>query len=61
MTSARLAADTLGVPLVIIARTDALGANLITSDIDDIDENYLKNLEDLRSDKSKSLRQSNLN
>ena len=28
---------------------------------DDIDENYLKNLEDLRSDKSKSLRQSNLN
>ena len=28
---------------------------------DDIDESYLKNLEDLRSDKSKSLRQSNLN
>ena len=28
---------------------------------DDIDEKYLKNLEDLRSDKSKSLRQSNLN
>ena len=28
---------------------------------DDIDETYLKNLEDLRSDKTKSLRQSNLN
>ena len=27
LTSARLAADTLGVPLVIIARTDALGGN----------------------------------
>ena len=41
LTSARLAADTLGVPLVIIARTDALGANLITSDIDEIDAEFV--------------------
>ena len=34
LTSARLAADALGVPTVIIARTDALAANLLTSDID---------------------------
>ncbi len=41
LTSARLAADTLGVPLVIIARTDALGANLLTSDIDEIDAEFV--------------------
>ena len=37
LNSARLAADVMGVPTVIIARTDALGANLITSDIDPVD------------------------
>ncbi len=37
LKSARLAADVMGVPTVIIARTDALGANLITSDIDPVD------------------------
>ena len=41
LTSARLAADTLGVPLIIIARTDALGANLLTSDIDEIDAEFV--------------------
>ena len=41
LTSARLAADTMGVPTVIIARTDALGANLITSDIDDADSHFV--------------------
>lgn len=41
LTSARLAADTMGVPTVIIARTDALGANLITSDIDDTDSHFV--------------------
>lgn len=34
LTAARLAADVMGVPTLIIARTDALGATLLTSDID---------------------------
>jgi len=37
----QLAADTMGVPTVIIARTDALGANLITSDIDEADSHFV--------------------
>ena len=41
LTSARLAADVMGDPTVLIARTDALGANLITSDIDDRDKEFL--------------------
>ena len=41
LTSARLAADALGVPTVIIARTDALAANLLTSDIDDNDKDFV--------------------
>ena len=43
LTSARLASDALGVPTVIIARTDSLGANLITSDIDEVDAPYVTN------------------
>jgi len=39
--AARLAADIAGVPTVIIARTDALSAKLITSDIDPRDEPFL--------------------
>lgn len=38
---ARLAADVLGVPTVIIARTDANSARLLTSDIDDRDAAFL--------------------
>jgi isocitrate lyase len=34
LTAARLAADVLGVPTVLVARTDALAATLLTSDID---------------------------
>jgi isocitrate lyase len=34
LVAARLAADVLGVPTVLIARTDAEAANLLTSDID---------------------------
>ncbi len=34
LSAARLAADVLGVPTILVARTDALAANLITSDID---------------------------
>ena len=37
LNSARLAADVSGVPTLIIARTDALGASLITSDVDPVD------------------------
>jgi len=37
LNSARLAADIMGVPTVVIARTDALAATLITSDVDPVD------------------------
>ncbi|HCV36964.1 MAG TPA: isocitrate lyase, partial [Acidimicrobiaceae bacterium] len=41
LTAARLAADVLGVPSVLIARTDALAATLITSDVDERDRPFL--------------------
>ncbi|MGA7104759.1 MAG: isocitrate lyase [Candidatus Deferrimicrobiaceae bacterium] len=41
LVSARLAADVLDVPTVIIARTDAQGAQLIRSDYEDIDKPFL--------------------
>ncbi len=41
LNSARLAADVLGVPSIIVARTDALGANLLTSDVDERDRPFL--------------------
>ena len=41
LTSARLAADVMGVPTVIIARTDAEAARLLTSDIDERDHPFL--------------------
>ena len=41
LVSARLAADTMGTPTLVIARTDANGANLITSDIDQTDHRFL--------------------
>ena len=37
LNAARLAADLLGVPTLIVARTDALAADLLTSDVDPID------------------------
>ncbi len=40
LTSARLAADVLGVPSIVIARTDALAADLLTSDIDPVDQEF---------------------
>jgi len=40
LVAARLAADVMGVPTVIIARTDANGANLLTSDIDERDRPF---------------------
>jgi isocitrate lyase len=41
LTAARLAADVLGVPTVLIARTDADAAQLITSDCDVADHRFL--------------------
>ncbi len=41
LISARLAADVMGVPTVLVARTDANGANLITSDIDPVDHEFM--------------------
>jgi isocitrate lyase len=41
LQAARLAADTMYVPTIILARTDALSAKLITSDIDERDAPFL--------------------
>ena len=41
LTAARLAADVSGTPTLLIARTDAEAADLITSDIDDNDKAFL--------------------
>jgi isocitrate lyase len=41
LTSARLAADVLGVPTIVVARTDALAADLLTSDIDPVDQEFI--------------------
>jgi isocitrate lyase len=41
LISARLAADVMGVPTVIVARTDADAANLITSAVDPADQPFL--------------------
>jgi len=40
LMGARLAADVLDVPTYLIARTDALGATLLTSDIDEVDRQF---------------------
>ncbi|MFN3295270.1 isocitrate lyase [Caldimonas sp.] len=40
LVAARLAADVMGTPTVLIARTDAEAADLITSDIDDNDKPF---------------------
>ena len=41
LVAARLAADVMGVPTIIIARTDADSAGLLTSDIDERDRPFL--------------------
>ena len=41
LNAARLAADVLGVPTIIVARTDALAAKLITSDVDPTDQPFV--------------------
>jgi len=41
LVAARLAADVLDVPTVLVARTDALSATLLTSDVDEGDREFL--------------------
>ncbi|MDX6645052.1 MAG: isocitrate lyase [Miltoncostaeaceae bacterium] len=41
LVAARLAADVMGVPTVVVARTDADAANLITSDVDPRDQEFI--------------------
>jgi isocitrate lyase len=41
LTAARLAADVSGVPTILVARTDANSANLLTSDVDERDHPFL--------------------
>jgi isocitrate lyase len=40
LNAARLAADVMGVPTLIVARTDAESAKLLTSDVDDRDKEF---------------------
>jgi isocitrate/methylisocitrate lyase len=40
LSAARLAADVCGVPTLVIARTDSLGATLLTSDVDERDQPF---------------------
>ena len=42
LVAARLAADTCGVPTVLVARTDAESANLLTADVDERDRPFIK-------------------
>lgn len=41
LTAARLASDVMDVPTILVARTDANGAQLLTSDIDESDRQFL--------------------
>jgi isocitrate lyase len=41
LNAARLAADVCGVPTVVVARTDSLAADLLTSDVDERDQPFL--------------------
>ncbi|MEP6910622.1 MAG: isocitrate lyase [Actinomycetota bacterium] len=41
LTAARLAADVADAPTVLVARTDALSATLLTSDVDPADQEFL--------------------
>ncbi len=41
LTAARLAADVMDVPTLLIARTDALNARIVTNDVDPVDQPFL--------------------
>ena len=45
LTAARLAADVMGVPTVLMARTDANSAKLLTSDVDPRDHEFIASKE----------------
>ena len=45
LTAARLAADVMGVPTLVIARTDANSATLLTSDVDERDHPFITSKE----------------
>ena len=45
LVAARLAADVMGVPTLLVARTDADSAQLITSDVDPMDEPFIASKE----------------
>ena len=45
LMAARLAADVMGVPAVLVARTDANSAGLVTSDVDERDRAFIVNKE----------------
>jgi isocitrate lyase len=42
LTAARLASDVLDIPSIIVARTDALAATLLTSDVDERDQPFVE-------------------
>src|SRR6185436_18436852 len=42
LSAARLAADILGVPTVLVARTDAESATLLMSDVDEVDRPFIE-------------------
>ncbi|MDT0617387.1 isocitrate lyase [Salinisphaera sp. P385] len=41
LVAARLAADVMGTPTIVLARTDANAADLLTSDVDDYDKEFI--------------------
>ena len=41
LSAARLAADVLDVPTILVARTDALSATLLTTDVDERDQGFI--------------------
>ncbi len=45
LVAARLAADVMGVPTLVVARTDAESAKLITSDVDERDRPFIKKMD----------------
>ena len=45
LTAARLASDVMGVPTVLMARTDANSAKLLTSDVDPADQEFIADKE----------------
>ena len=55
LNAARLSSDVSGVPIIIIARTDAMNAKLMTSDFDDRDSKYLSTLRGNNSDSSEDI------